>query len=287
MPSITVRTWLIALSFPPFSAIAQEPTPFRREASETIAVSQNNLGLQNRIEIAWRRPLRSPANATDPLRKDAHISVGVSQAATPSYMRVGGFVEIAPLSILQVRVGAEPSMYFGTFHSLMSFDRYGDAFDVDARSARPDRAGFGTAFRAYVEPKVQMKLGSFIVVAAADLEWWRSSAKGPLFYEPERDTLLAAAGDRMMTTSSVLLYERHFASGGTLTGGLVHNLTWVPAASANRVQRVGAVFVRQFRGRRFGLNAPYVAGYVSRYLDDRSKKGQFGSALALSFRLGG
>jgi hypothetical protein len=285
MPDKRIRTATLILVLGSSSAplAAQPATAFRRNVIESIALSQNNLGLQNRIEVAWRRPLSASAS---PLRKGAHFTAGISNALTPSYTRVAGFVEVAPLSIVEVRVGAEPSAYFGTFHSLASFDSYDDVFDRSALKARSDRSGFGTTFRAFVSPKLKLRLGSFVAVSGADFEWWTSSVEGPLFYEPERDTLLAVSGDRLVTTSSLLLRETKPSSGGTLAYGLIHNYTYVHAAPGNRIQRLGAVVIRQFPGKRFGRNAPRIAGYLSYYLDDRSKKGELCSALALAFPLG-
>jgi hypothetical protein len=254
----------------------------RREIQESLGASVNNLGLQSVVDISWRWRLSSSPSV---LRRDAHFTLGVSHALTPSYTRLGGWAELSPLSILDVRVGLEPSAYFGTFHSLMSFDRYTDAFDNDSRDARPGKSGFGTTGRAYVSPTLKIKAGALVAAASADFEWWRSSVSGPFFYEPGRDILLRSSGDGLLATQALLLRQHQTSAGGALAVGLIHNLTYVYDAPENKVQRLGVVAIRQFAGRRFGLREPRIVGYLSYYLNDRSKKGQVGAALGISFTL--
>ena len=109
-------------------------------------------------------------------------------------------------------------------------------------------------------------------------------ARGPLFYEPARDTLLKASGDQLLNTSSVLLYQCDFGARGQLAGGLIHQWTYVYAAPANQIQRLGVLVVRQFGAKRFGLSHPRLLATVAYYLDDPSKKHQVSAAVALGFK---
>lgn len=253
-----------------------------RRLDESLGFSVNKLGLRHTLDVSWRRSLsRSP----NPFLADAHLSVGLSHTLTPSYTRLGAWVEVAPLSILELRAGAEPGAYFGTFGSLMSFASYGDAFDDDARNARKGEARAGTGSRLYVSPTLKMKIRALVVASSADFEWWRASAPGPLYYEPARDTLLKVAGDSMVSSSTVLLRQHDLVGRGTLSYGLIHNLTYVFDAPGNRSQQIGVVVVRQFGPRRFGLHAPRVAGRVSYYLDDPSRKGQLTAAVGVSINI--
>src|SRR5258708_7206807 len=178
------------------------PTP-RRELREQIGASVNNLGLQNSLDLSWRWP---PSSSPNPLLSDAHLTLGLSHALSPSYTRLGAWAEFSPLSVLDLRVGIEPGVYFGTFNSLMSFNSYSDPFSNDARDKRGGGA-FGTAGRLYASPTLKLKTGPVRAPASADFEWWKSDAPGPLFYEPARDTLLKTRGDRLLNTSSALLYH--------------------------------------------------------------------------------
>ena len=265
-------------------AAGEEPTSQggKRVLDESLGFSVNKLGLQHVFDLRWVWPMTSSRSS---LLANAHASAGISHSITPSYTRLGAWVEIAPLSILDLRAGAEPGAYFGTFGSLMSFSSYADRFDDAARDARKVEARPGSGSRLYVSPTLKMKVGQFVAASSADLEWWRSSAAGPLYYEPARDTLLKVGGDRLLTMSSVVLRQHDFAGRGRLSYGLGHYLTYVFDAPANRSQRIGVIVVRQFGPKRFGLHAPRIGSQVSYYLSDPSRKGQLTASLGLSIGL--
>ena len=96
-------------------------SPSRRVTEESVGASYNRLGLQHVFGVRWTRPL---IRSRRPLLEGAHVSGGLSHTLTPSYMRVGAWAEVAPLSVLDVRAGLEPGAYFGTFGSLMSYGSY-------------------------------------------------------------------------------------------------------------------------------------------------------------------
>jgi hypothetical protein len=277
---------LLALVLQAASAGAQAPASGdaarspRREVRGQLGASINNAGLQSSIDLVWTRPLSDSAS---PIFSGAHVSAGVSHAVTPAQARLGAWIEYSPLSIFDLRVGADPQAYFGTFHSLMSFDAYTDSFDKDARKSRGE-ASAGTAVRVYAAPTIKAKAGRLVASAGAEFEWWRSSADGAFFYEPTRDTLLRSRGDGMMTATTVVLYQQARGDGGTLSAGGLHNLAYVYDAPGNRIQRVGAIAIREFGVRRFRLPNPRVTGVVAYYLDDPSKEGQLYAAVAVGFR---
>ncbi|MFI5183600.1 MAG: hypothetical protein ACHQNV_04315 [Vicinamibacteria bacterium] len=269
----------------PSTGLFADEAPARtseRLLDEGLGLSVNRLGLQNTLDLAriWRL-----SASRNPLVADAHVSLGITHTLTPSYTRLGPWVEVAPLSVFDVRLGAEGAGYFGTFGSLMSFAGYGDSFSDELRNSRKDEAQAGIGSRLYVSPTVKMRVGPVLAASGADFEWWRSNASGPLYYEPSRDTLLKVDGDRLVASSSVVLVQHEMKGRGTIAWGLSHNLTYVFAAPSNRSQRVGVVLLRQFTGRRFGLKAPKVAGQVSYYLYDPTRKGQLTAALGLSMGL--
>ena len=243
--------------------------------------SINNLGVQQSFDLSWRRSLSASPR---PILSEAHVAVGGSTAFTPAHVRGGVWVELAPVSMFVVRVGAEPAHYFGTFDSLTSFHSRRDAFDTDSRRERGGAVS-GTATRVYVTPTLQFRVGRLLGATSADLEWWSSDAAGPFFYEPTRDTLLDVSGDRLTTLTNAVLYEHPLAAGGQISAGLTHALTRVTHDSLNEIQRVGVVAIRRFDGRVLGFARPSVTATVSRYLDDPSKRGEWSGALAIGFSL--
>ncbi len=270
-----------AAQTPPANEPVQQSTP-QRVISNQIAASVNNPGLQNTLEVAWSRPL---SRSSDPLLAGAHLAAGLVSVTTPALARLGGWLEYSPLSILDIRAGVEPSAYFGAFNSLLSFNAYSDPYDRQTRDARKDLKS-GTGSRAYLAPALKVKAGRFVARSGAAFERWSSSASGPLFYEPTRDALLKVNGDYLMTLSTVAMYQREYPSGGLLSGGMIHDMTHVFNAPDNRSQRLGLIGVREFGGSRFFLPHLRVTAVVWRYLEDPSKSGQWGGALAIGFRTG-
>ena len=265
-------------------AAAEEPASPgpKRILDESLGFSVNRLGLQHVLDLRWVWPLTS---SRSPLLAGAHATVGVTNVITPAYTRLGAWVEVSPLSILDLRVGAEPGAYFGTFGSLMSFSSYADPFDDTTRTVRKDEARSGSGSRLYVSPTLKMRVGQFVAASSVDLEWWRSSAGGPLYYEPARDTLLKIEGDRLLGVSSVFLRQHALRGREGLSYGLAHHVTYVFDAPGNRSQLIGLIVVRQFGPKRFGLHAPRIGGQVSYYLSDPSRKGQITASLGLSIGL--
>jgi hypothetical protein len=253
-----------------------------RELRETFGGSVNTPGVQNNLELTWTWKL---SNSTSPLLSDAHFAVGLTDGLSPAYNRLGAWVELSPLSILDLRAGLEPAVYFGTFSSLTDYASYDGAFDTDTRKAR-DKAGdksFGTGGRAYVGPTLKLKLGRVILVSGAEFEWWRASNDGPYFYEPTRDLLLKSDGDSMVQGQNLLLLEFPRPSGGKILAGPVHGYRHVYGVPQNRIQTLGLLGVYELAEQRFGVKKPTVILQVSRYLEDRWKEDELTATLAVRF----
>ena len=260
---------------------AQGPVPsgVNHEVRGQIGASINNAGLQNTIEFAWIKPT---SGSDHPLLSGAHVAAGITNVLTPTQVKFGGWVEYSPLSILDVRAGIDPSGYFGTFDSLMGFGSYDEPFDPDSRKTRGG-AGAGAAGRVYLSPTLKFKAGRILGSTGATVEWWRSSAGQPYFYEPTRDTVLRSNGDRLLTTTSVLMYQ--WVSGSApLAIGAIHTLARVDDARGNRIQKLGAIAVKEFGASRFRLPHPSLTMVIARYLDDPFKKDEWSAAMAIGFR---
>jgi hypothetical protein len=268
-----------AAQAPPANEPAQ-PLRFERVIRDQLAGSINEPGLQHTLELYWTRRL---SRSTNVLLADAHFSAGLVSVTTPAEARLGVWFEYSPLSILDIRAGAEPSVYFGTFDSVQSFATYSDAFDRKTREARDD-ATSATGSRAYLSPALKMKVGPIAARVGAEFERWSSSATGPLFYEPTRDTLLKTRGGYLWNLTTVAMYQHDYASGGLFSGGLIHDMTTVFDAPGNRSQRLGLIGIHEFGAKQFGLPHLRVTAIVWRHIQDPSKHNQWGGALAIGFR---
>lgn len=255
------------------------PLPLQREVTGQLAGSINNAGLQQTLGVSWTRPL---VPSTHPLINGAHLSSGVTGALTPALGRIGGWLEFAPLSILEFRAGFDHSSYFGTFNSLQSFDSYTEPFDKDARDARGG-ARAGTAKRLYFAPTIKLQFGPVVIASTTELEGWWSDAPGRYFYEPTRDTLLASEGDGLLTVSSVIMYRRPLASG-SVSVGAIHQAVEAPTVE-NNIEKYGVIGIREFGGRRFRLPNARVTGVIARYSADPHKQGEWTAALAVGFSI--
>jgi hypothetical protein len=96
--------------------------------------------------------------------------------------------------------------------------------------------------------------------------------------------LLASGGDRLINTTSVAMYEHPTDGGGAVSAGVFHGLTRVVDAGQNQSQRLGIIGIKQFASTRLRVPKPRFTVLVYRYLDDRSKQGSWGGAIAIGFR---
>jgi len=246
---------------------AAAPSPF---GEALLAGTMNTPGLLARVELRWRR---STASSSSPVLSDAHVAAGVSPEIAPAWLRAGGWVEYAPLSIFSVRAGIDPSYYFGTYGAIMSLQSYDEPFDWDTIQSRKAEAHPAAALRLYVSPTFQIRLGPIAAMSSAVFERWYADIPGPLFYEPYRDTLVSVSGGTAAYVSTVVVYECPTAKG-KLSAGVLHDYLDVYAAHQNRVQRLGPIVMYEAHGRLMGLPRPTFLAYVGYYVDDPSKAGQ-------------
>ena len=275
---------LVAMAAAASAAESESATRARLEIRNTFGAMVNVIGFEDILDVVWTKNL---SRSESPLVKDAHLSLGLTNTFSPAYDRVGVWVEVSPLSIIDLRAGFEPSLYFGLFNSLQDFPSYDAVFDEQTRKDTNGGSYLGFARRVYVAPTLKMKVGRVIAFTGAEIEWWKAEGDGPHFYEPARDTLLESDGDRVLRTSSGLLFELRQGEGRQVLLGPWHQIMDVDGARPNRVQRVGLLGVYDLGGRRFGLTRPTVIGQLAYYLDDRFKKNEPWALLAIRWSLRG
>jgi hypothetical protein len=269
---------------------------FRREIRNTSGMSFNLIGLQNSVDLSWSKKLYK---STSSLMDGAHIAVGLNNSTSPAYTRVAAWVEFSPLSILDFRFGAEPSVYFGTFSTLINFETYDSDYSVAGVAAIDEQSAPGFAGRLYFEPtfKVAAGLGPGRLIAAAyaDFEFWKlfnTEVASQFFYESQRDTLVQSSGDFVVPGANVLLYEYKIneAAGRVLLAGLSHDYIVIPGDDNNNTrQTLGLLTVLNLSKRMGDLYKPTVIAKVFNYLQDREDLGklnEFGAQVAFRFYVG-
>jgi hypothetical protein len=264
----------------PLPAAAERPL---RELRDTLGASVNLPGVQNTLDLSWRWPL---SRSSSPLLRDAHLSLGLTHTVSPSYNRLGGWLELSPLSILDLRAGIEPGFYHGFAGSLLGFDSRDERYDQDRRRELGSLAVLRSGVRAYVAPTLKARWRRLVGTAGLELEWWRSDADAAYYYEPSRDTLLASDGDRVVRTTVVVGHESQGTGGRRLLLGLNHRLTHVPDADAARIDRPGILAAWTLGERRLGVGEPTVVLNLFYYRRDPYKQGELGLAGGLRFLIG-
>jgi hypothetical protein len=257
--------------------------PPQREIRNTFGVMVNVIGLEDILDVTWRWSL---SRSDNPLLSDAHFTLGLTNTFSPAYDRIGAWAELSPLSIIDLRAGIEPTLYFGLFNSLQDFAGYDAVFDEKTRKETNDLSYMGFGGRVFVAPTFKMRLGRVVGAVSAEWEWWRAAGDGPFFYEPARDVLLESEGDRLVRASSALLLECPLSNGKKLLIGPMHQILDVEGARNNRVQRIGVLAVYELGARALGLNKPTLIGQAACYLDDRFKRHEPWALVAVRFNIG-
>ena len=264
-------------------ALPARAAPPPRTVTNTLAVSVNPIGLQDQLGLGWRWGL---SRSTNPFLSDAHLALGVTNSLSPASERLEAWVELSPLSVLDIRAGVEPVFYFGTFGHISGFPSYDADFSQDAREAVKDRAASRTGVRYHVSPAFKIKLGRVLARTGVELEWWHVDTPDPYFYEPLRDTLLASGGDAVAVVTAQAFYEANRGPESMLLLGAHYDRITVHDAPQNRRQRAGPIAVFRLGARRLGLRDPTVIGALLRYVSDPSKEGDLGGFVAASFTVG-
>jgi hypothetical protein len=122
----------------------------------------NPLGLSTWERIGYTKPLY--AGTQNILLQGSYVGAHVVGTGTPAYGRIGGRVDVQPLSILQLFAACEFVGFFGTFDSIASFPNVAGDFSNKHQSA------LGTAGLTYpttemvvtLEPVLQARVGPII-----------------------------------------------------------------------------------------------------------------------------
>jgi hypothetical protein len=272
------------MRLPAVVAVAMLAAPPRASAADVRNVlggTVNPEGIENTTDFTWRWN----RGGTSALTRDAHLAVGIAPVLSPAYARAVFWAELSPLSILDLRAGVEPSAYFGTFGTVLTFEQPDEDFGSDRRRARRDQGRAGTGLRLFAGPTLKARVGRMLATVGAEVEWWRLSMPGPYVYEPARDTLIRPDGDWLVRTASAILIESSGGGGRLLRVGLSHALTYPGKTPSNRIHRAGVLATCTLGGRRAGVREPTIVLNVHHYFRDPSKEGDLGALAALTFGL--
>ena len=261
--------------------VAPSPARWERRIDNTFVFVLNPLGIMDSLDVTWTKPIN---RSDDLLHKDAHVAAGVVNRVAPAFLRVGPWFEYSPLSIVDLRVGAEPVYYFGTFKAFLPFESPSADFGDEVIQARQGEAAHGFAGRAYFSPTLKARAGSVVARVRAEVAYYRAQDAGePFFYEPILDTLVKASGSTVLTLEALALREFERGGGGKLLLGPVYDLTTVREASMNRKQDIGLIAVWSKSGAFHALKDPTVSAKVVYFLQDPVRRHEPAAFITFAF----
>lgn len=197
--------------------------------SNLLVLRVNPLGAEDRFMLGYNYRL---FNKTSKLFRDAYIGVAFSPTVSPSIARLGGQLDIAPLSILRLRAGYYFVSWYGSqrfkahgFHSPL--DNYGPNA-IGERAERNEAIPFLSGGQAELAALFQIKAGP--VAVRNDLIVYNNNIRMPndangkqydVFYDLRHDVLVPAKG-WFLTNDTDLLYVTKFGLAAGIRNSLVH-----------------------------------------------------------------
>ncbi|MBK8937140.1 MAG: hypothetical protein IPM79_05730 [Polyangiaceae bacterium] len=151
----------------PTAARAEDPplpkVPTHRISYDTtFGVRLNPLGLELQNNLAYRhRFYDSDSRAL----RDNGFGVGLSPTVSPSISRMGGFVEVRPLTLLTLQAGVHHVGYLGSFDNLQSYALASEDFSDTARDVGDEagRAYPTHGLEAYLRAQALAKIGPIVI----------------------------------------------------------------------------------------------------------------------------
>jgi hypothetical protein len=211
------------------------PARHRLVYSNLLVMRVNPLGLEERFVLGYQLRLYK---RTGKLFRDAYLGVAFSPTVSPSITRLGGQLDLAPLSILRVRAGYYLSSWYGSpkfkAHPFASpYDDYSPDTLRERAAAKQSVTTFGG--QAELGALLQLKFGPVAVrnelIAYHNNIRMPSDADGKpydVFYDLRHDVLVPARG-WWLTNDSDLLFVTKFGLAAGVRNSLVH--VFYPAAA--------------------------------------------------------
>ncbi|MEO0812573.1 MAG: hypothetical protein AAFY60_06895, partial [Myxococcota bacterium] len=120
-----------------------EAEPYARHRlvfSNLTAFRWNPIGLEDQLNLSYRYRLWNDAS---PLFRESYLGVSFSPTFSPAIVRLGGNLELRPLTILLLSAGYYQSRFFGSFDFPQGFTSPGDNFSDSVLEAGEPFAASG------------------------------------------------------------------------------------------------------------------------------------------------
>jgi hypothetical protein len=186
---------------------------------------------------------------------DSGLKASAITSVSPSYVRVGPKITLAPLAILNVSAWYQRSVYFGTFTSLIGFEDPNATHtpeELELATLRGERRG-GTQTSFGGSATLQGKVGPVIFAVVGETTFWRMhqvELRGDYYFEPESSVLLATQ-DQTWGTTAVLAAERSLEGDRVMRVGLI-NTQVLAVETGDENIRLGPLWTLDTEGGRWG-----------------------------------
>lgn len=234
---------------------------------QLLAVQTNPLGLETVVRAGACIPLfRMPGV----LFEQTQLQVGVSTFLSPAYAHVGGYVQLTPLSLLQLRAELTgigmwvfPSDR-GAYFALDSYDAdYRD--EVLTSEVGESATGWNLNLTAILRLRVPVGPIALIAVDSFGMERW-SVGDGSHFVLLRHD-VASAQSDWIAVNDALLLAEIPLSDSIALRVGAFDALRWVPEAGyvRNLVGGIATLVLARPTGAIFELQPLVRAGIYTHH----------------------
>lgn len=190
------RAPLCALILALASVCFTTSTAFAVENGLTVklegAMRYQPIGLSLFNNVGYRFKL---SDSDSILLKNTYIEAGAWTIVSPAYARPGFYIDALPLQVLQLRVSAQYSHYFGTFGFLFEpEDENNPSWEIDEFAAAAD-AGEGVSGGVLIVQSTatpRIKVGKFVALADIQNVYMRvlTAPINQVYYEPYYDVIV-------------------------------------------------------------------------------------------------
>lgn len=229
------------------------PPKHRVHYRSFTAARVNPLGLLHEDRFGYRRRLLEPGG---PVTRETFAGLGIVSTITPAWTKLGPYLELQPLSILNLSASVEAMGFFRTFDQLQSFSNVNARFDDDTlrENGRNGRHYATTGRVTTMQGVLQFKLGPIAARETLRLLHTDITTRPgePLYYDQIVDALMPAHGFTLTHDADLAVIPID-----ALTLGVRHSLVdaFYPAEAippgttsipSSPVQRVGPLISFKF-----------------------------------------
>jgi hypothetical protein len=289
---------LAVLSAPLAPAFADPLLPTTSPARHRIVYTSltagqwNPLGLQSDLTVGYRRRLFASSKLA---LADNFAGAMLIARLNPAYARLGGGLEVQPVTVLTVRFIYEHYLFFGSARMLQSFAGPLEPYDDDTMRRRADAGESYATHGAQLALQVVLRarVGPVAVLDDFSVAYHRMSLRGGdrVFYLNYFDTLTPNRGLLLTNHAHLVLLWRSLIVGARHT--LVHAMypeEWLEGNPNPNTpnHRLGPIVAWTFRDLGPRLGQPMLVGILSWWIGNRNRSGAGDGLYAvLAFQLSG